>query len=282
MQVTAKIWVRCFNFSSHTGALDAAAAHIQPLEEKSSSWQQSCHSWKWVKCIFTDFVSQTRTSLSETQDSHQEMFFVTSVNLFNHLPLWWFRKRYKHLNPFLPVRLQLVDEFFLFCWCVAVGLHAKVLADMFQVSVSTVSRVIIMWANYLYLLLGIPIWMGKQQIKNTMPSTFMQYSPDVRVIIDCIEVRCQNPLSLTLQSEVFSSYKNMTTLKALIGIAPCISVAFVSSLFTGSISDRELTEQSGLLDLLEPRDGCMADKGFTIEKLLIIPPFKMTGRHERN
>ncbi|XP_056449931.1 uncharacterized protein LOC130385452 [Gadus chalcogrammus] len=55
-------------------------------------------------------------------------------------------------------------------------------------------------------------------------------------------------------------------------------------LFTGSISDPELTERRGLLDLLEPGDGCMADKGFTIEKpladrgaTLIIPPFKMTG-----
>ena len=35
MQVTAKIWVRSFDLfsSSHTGALDAAAVHIQQLEE---------------------------------------------------------------------------------------------------------------------------------------------------------------------------------------------------------------------------------------------------------
>ncbi|KAK0147677.1 hypothetical protein N1851_012839 [Merluccius polli] len=165
------------------------------------------------------------------------------------------------------------------------GLQEKVLADMFQVSVSTVSHVVITWANYFYLLLGsLPIWMSKQQVKNTMPSKFVQYSPDVRVIIDCTEVRCQNPSSLTLQSEVFLSYKNMTTFKGLIGIAPCSAVTFVSSLFTGSISDRELTE-CGLLDVLEPGDGCMADKGFTIEKLLadhgatlIIPPFKMTAQ----
>ena len=131
--------------------------------------------------------------------------------------------------------------------------------------------------------------MSKQQVKNTMPSKFVQYSPYVWVIIDCTEVRCQNPSTHTLQSEVFSSYKNTTTFKALIGIAPCSAVTFVSSLFTGSISDPELTERNGLLDLLEPGDGCMADKGFTIEKpladrgaTLIIPHFKMTGRHERN
>ncbi|CAM4642494.1 unnamed protein product [Leuciscus chuanchicus] len=193
---------------------------------------------------------------------------------------------FEPLSPSPTRRLQLVDEFFLFCCRVAAGLQEKVLADMFQVSVSTVSRVVITWANYLYLLLGsLPIWMSKQQVKNTMPSKFVQYSPDVRVIIDCTEVRCQNPSSLTLQSEVFSSYKNTTTFKGLIGIAPCGAVTFVSSLFTGSISDRELTERSGLLDLLEPGDGCMADKGFTIEKLLadlgatlIIPPFKMTAQ----
>ncbi|CAM4577686.1 unnamed protein product [Leuciscus chuanchicus] len=267
------------------------------MEEVAASVVMTEHDYgsapKPVKCFFTDFVSQTRTSFF-TQDSLQEMFFVTSGRLFNHLPPWWFigrklRKRDKHLNRFLPV--QHVDcnwlmSFFLFCCRVAAGLQEKVLADMFQVSVSTVSRVVITWANYLYLLLGsLPIWMSKQQVKNTMPSKFMQYSPDVRVIIDCTEVRCQNPSSLTLQSEVFSSYKNTTTFKGLIGIAPCGAVTFVSSLFTGSISDRELTERSGLLDLLEPGDGCMADKGFTIEKLLadrgatlIIPPFKMTAQ----
>lgn len=160
------------------------------------------------------------------------------------------------------------------------------LADLFEVSMSTVSRAVITWANYLYLILGsLPIWMSKRQIRNTMPTKFVQYCPNVRVIIDCTEVRCQSPSSLTLQSELFSPYKNTTTFKGLIGVAPCSAVTFVSSLFTGSISDRKITEKSGLLDLLEPGDGCMADKGFTIEKLLsdrgatlIIPPFKMTGK----
>ena len=89
-------------------------------------------------------------------------------------------------------------------------------------------------------LCSLPIWMSKPQVNYTMPSKFVQYSPDVQVIIDCTEVRCQNRSSLTLQSEVFSSYKNTKTFKALIGIAPCSAVTFVSSLF--SISDRELIE----------------------------------------
>lgn len=111
-------------------------------------------------------------------------------------------------------------------------------------------------------------------------SKFHKYCPDVRVILDCTEIRCENPTALTLQSEMFSHYKNYPTFKGLIGVASCGVVTFVSQLFTGSTSHREI-KQSGLLDLLEPGDCCMADKGFTIERLLenvgarlVIPPFK--------
>ena len=54
----------------------------------------------------------------------------------------------------------------------------------------------------------------------------------------------------------------------------------MSSLYSGSISDKELTRQSGLLSLLEKGDSVMAVKGFHISDLLLsldvslnIPPF---------
>ena len=58
-------------------------------------------------------------------------------------------------------------------------------------------------------------------------------------------------------------------------------VTYVSPLYTGSISDKEITRKSGLLNLLEPGDEVMVDKGFTIDDFLssvgaslVIPPFK--------
>ena len=70
------------------------------------------------------------------------------------------------------------------------------------------------------------------------------------------------------QQLTFSSYKNHNTFKALIGITPSGAISFVSTLHGGNISDRELTIRSGLLDILDPGDSVMADKGFTIADLL--------------
>ena len=113
-----------------------------------------------------------------------------------------------------------------------------------------------------------------------MPRSFQDAFPTVRVIIDCTEIKVQTPSSLTLHSEFYSNYKSATTLKGLIGISPTGAVSFVSALYTGSISDWEITRRSGLVELLEPNDGVMADKGFTIEDILTprnctlnIPPF---------
>ena len=113
-----------------------------------------------------------------------------------------------------------------------------------------------------------------------MPENFKELYPQTRVILDCTEIFVQTPSALLLQSQLYSSYKSNTTLKGLIGIAPHGAVTFVSSLYTGGISDKEITRCSGILDLLERNDTVMADKGFDIDDLLKskgvklnIPPF---------
>ena len=89
------------------------------------------------------------------------------------------------------------------------------------------------------------------------------------MILDCTEIKCQMPRSLLLNSRLFSSYKNHTTLQGLIGIAPSGAITFLSQLYTGSISDGEIVERSGILDLpFSEGDDIMADKGFAIEDLL--------------
>ena len=133
----------------------------------------------------------------------------------------------------------------------------------------------------MFLKLGqINIWPSRNVIDRTMPEDFKKKYSTTRVIIDCTEIRCQLPNSLQLNSELFSNYKHHTTLKGLIGISPGGAITFISQLYTGSITDREIVLRSGLLDLpLEENDSIMADKGFTIQDLLPlgvflnIPPF---------
>jgi hypothetical protein len=113
-----------------------------------------------------------------------------------------------------------------------------------------------------------------------MPVAFKDQYSSTRVIIDCTEIKTEQPSSLLINSQCYSQYKGTTTFKALVGIAPHGAVTFVSSLYTGVISDVEITKLSGLLDLVEEGDSVMADRGFLVEKMLKeksvslnIPPF---------
>ena len=179
-------------------------------------------------------------------------------------------------------KMKLIDELFLFCLRLRVGLFEFDLAERFSIHISTVSRKVVTWANFLYFFLGNqPIWPSREQVDQFMPAPFRELYPSTRVILDCTEIYVQTPSSLLLQSKLYSQYKSHTTLKCLIGIAPHGAVTFVSNLYTGSISDKEITSSSGVLDLLEPHDSVMADKGFNIEDMLLkrqvllnIPPFR--------
>lgn len=180
-----------------------------------------------------------------------------------------------------PSCLKLIDEMFMFLCRLRGGLLEFDLSTRFNVSLATVSRKLIMWANYLYFVLGsYPIWLSQDEVKKLMPSCFKDKYCNTRVIIDCTEIQVQTPSSLLLKSQLYSSYKSTNTLKALVGIAPHGTVTFISSLYTGSISDVAITKLCGILDLLEPGDDVMADKGFTIKEALAakrvtlnIPPF---------
>ena len=157
----------------------------------------------------------------------------------------------------------------LFLVRIKLGLFEQDLAHSFLLHISSVSRKITTWANYLYFLLGTqPIWPSRSQINQSMPEEFQKLYPTTRVILDCTEIFVQTPSSLLLQSQLYSSYKSNTTLKGLVGIAPHGAITFVSSLYTGAISDKEITRCSGILELLEPNDSVMADKGFDIEDML--------------
>ena len=84
-----------------------------------------------------------------------------------------------------------------------------------------------------------------------MPPKFREEFPNTLVIIDGTELKIQRPSSLTKQSQFYSDYKSSTTLKGLVGVDPRGSIIFASMLFSGSISDNDITTQSGFLNVLK-------------------------------
>ncbi|XP_074641153.1 uncharacterized protein LOC141898907 [Tubulanus polymorphus] len=92
------------------------------------------------------------------------------------------------------------------------------------------------------------------------------------------------PRDFTRQGNLYSNYKHHHTFKCLIAVAPNGTAVFVSKLFEGAVSDREIFEKCGILDYLNPGDLLFVDRGFTVQDLLLsrqvdmnIPPF-LQGR----
>ena len=124
-------------------------------------------------------------------------------------------------------------------------------------------------------------WPTKEQVTANLPKAFKHFRR-TRSIIDCTEFFVQKPSIPSSQRVTWSNYKHHNTLKALVSISPTGAFTFISKLFTGSISDRRIVEESGYLEYLEHGDDVMADRGFLIRDLLArrsctlnIPPFSM-------
>ncbi|XP_069109394.1 uncharacterized protein [Argopecten irradians] len=181
-----------------------------------------------------------------------------------------------------PRSLRLIDEFLIVLMRLRLGLLLEDLAARFCISVTTCGDVFNQWIDYLDSQLSFLImWPSREVVDSNMPQVFKDKFPATRVIIDCTEIRTETPSSLQLKSLMYSDYKSHMTWKSLVGISPDGHVTFISDLWCGSISDKQITKETGLVELCEPGDAIMADKGFTIADLttprgvrLIIPPFK--------
>jgi hypothetical protein len=126
-----------------------------------------------------------------------------------------------------------------------------------------------------------------------MTNEFKKQNTQVLLIIDCTELKIEMPSSLVPKSQTYFDYKSANSFKGLLGVGCRGGIMFVSHLYTGSISDKEICQRSGLFDLLKTKkengelvegDAIMADKGFTVTHELQetgLKPEKSTNSREK-
>ena len=122
------------------------------------------------------------------------------------------------------------------------------LSLMFEISESTVSRVFNTWVNSLYFQLKELItWPSRVVVSKFMPQNFKQKFPTTWVILDATEMPIQKPSDVNVQSLTWSSYKHKNTVKTMVGCTPRGAISYTSDCYGGSVSDRQIIEDSKLL-----------------------------------
>ncbi|XP_004210617.3 uncharacterized protein LOC101241116 [Hydra vulgaris] len=239
------------------------------------SVKSSVFTWKKIK---TDAKMNFYTGLS-TIKLFESLFLLIKPYLPNLV--YWSgpkkftnsknQKKYASMKKFK--KLSQRDEFLLVLMRLRLGLLNQDLADRFGISPALCSRTFTTWIKMLSQVLGqaLVVWLPRESIRNNLPPVFVKAGyQKCRVILDCAEVFIERSKSLDKQSSTWSEYKHHNTFKFLIGVSPTGYITFLSSCYGGRASDRFITRDSGIYNLLERDDEVMADRGFQIQEDLIL------------
>lgn len=178
-------------------------------------------------------------------------------------------------------QLSAKEELILCLMKLRLGMLNEDLADRFGVSWTHVSNVFVTWLKILSELLGELVFNPPAEIvRGNLPPSFLNYKyQNVRHIIDCSEVFIEKPNNLEAAALTWSDYKRHNTAKFLVSITPAGLINYVSKCYGGRTSDKYITLHSGFLNLVEPYDKVLADRGFQMREdfalsnaELIIPP----------
>ncbi|KAK5639798.1 hypothetical protein RI129_010609 [Pyrocoelia pectoralis] len=174
-----------------------------------------------------------------------------------------------------------IDQLFLTLLKLRQNPPHKDLALRFNCSSATVTNIFVTWLHLLHeiicctLMKSVP---SRHKNEACLPNCFSVF-PNARMVIDCTEIYSEIPHSLKNKKDTYSHYKHRNTLKGLVGVAPNGVITYISPLYPGSTSDKKVVQHSGILNIFEPGDLILADKGFLITDILPagvslnIPPF---------
>ena len=183
-----------------------------------------------------------------------------------------------------PRALSDPDELFLTLSRMRLNLLEEDLQYRFEVSGTTVSESFITWTDRLHYCLSsfdqIP---GLEEgLRHLRPECFKKEFEDIDLLIDCTEVFIEKPSDPIAQSATWSEYKEHNTGKILVGLSPVGFPRFVFDAFPGSVSNDDITAQSGILSLARRNKRWLAYKGWQCDGdtfgLIIETPDRLEGK----
>lgn len=213
-------------------------------------------------------------SIEKLKSHPKKVQYYTSFQDYDHFMFF-----YHCLGPavnHLSYKSSLImpkDELFLTLIKLRQAKEDTELSFFFNISETTVSKIVVTWINFLYYQLReLDIWPSRKVVDQHIPSDFKRKFPRTRVILDATEVPIQKPSHVDSQCATWSSYKHRNTLKTMIGCSPRGTISFISDSYGGSASDRQIVERSDLvrpeMNKFNPKDSIMADRGIMVQDLL--------------
>ncbi|XP_062851506.1 uncharacterized protein LOC134314741 [Trichomycterus rosablanca] len=262
-------------------ATDAAPVEtterLQPIESASKTDEMQkteCEACKRshaeIKRLFEENKA-LRCELNKRKMSEQFFTDEEKVSYYTGLPsLAVLIALLNHIKVHLPKTSQILSPFqVLVITLIRLRLDLPVqhIAHLFDVDQQTVSRI---FKDTIQVLHGcishLVHWPERHCLFATIPHHFIQaFGHRVAIILNCFEMAIDKPSSPKAGAQTFSPHKNNHTMKFLTGITPQGAISFLSKGYEGSVSDRYITENSGLLDRLSPGDLVLSDRGFSIK-----------------
>lgn len=249
--------------------LQQARRELKDLEEKS----QYMTKHYTVSGLSADIIRM------ETGLPTKEVFDIV------HLHALRFKDSINYFSGWKVESISFEDQIFITLMKVRQNYTNLHLAQLFHCSVSTIANIVTTFIHVLHsilfddLMTSIP---SRDKNKLSAPSSFSQFG-SCRIVIDCTDIEVAAPGLMSQQNATYSSYRGMNSFKVIVGVAPNAVITYVSNLYPGSISDKAIVQQSGLLKHFSAGDMIMADKGFLIQDILPhgvsvnIPPFLNNG-----
>lgn len=166
-------------------------------------------------------------------------------------------------------KLDTRSEFVLTLMKLRLGISLLFLANMFNIGRCTAGSIFSTWIRFLSSQLSCLIyWPDRERVRQLMPQS-LRRCRNLICTIDCTEIFIETPSDRESQALTWSDYKKHHTIKFLVAIAPNGMISYLSHCWGGRVSDRAITLSDSFLDLIQPNDLILADRGFSIKDCVL-------------